>query len=59
MQLSDLDLSSEKHIIFAGDFNLYFDGSLDAKGVSPSLKKHSLNKLFEIQQKLGYVIYGE
>lgn len=30
---------SEKHIIFAGDFNLFIDHSLDAKGVSPSLKK--------------------
>ena len=36
--LSNLDLSSEKHIIFAGDFNLFLDCSLDAKGGSPSLK---------------------
>ena len=30
MLLSNLDLSSE-HIIFAGDFNLFLDCSLDAK----------------------------
>ena len=39
MLLSNLDLSSEKHIIFAGDFNLFLDCFLDAKGGSPSLKK--------------------
>ena len=50
--LSNLDLSSEKHIIFAGDFNLFLDCSLDAKGGSPSLEKHSLSKLIEIKQKL-------
>ena len=50
--LSNLDLSSEKHIIFAGDFNLFLDHSLDAKGGSPSLKEYSLNKLLEIKQKL-------
>ena len=43
---------SEKHIIFAGDFNLFIDHSLDAKGVSPSLKKNSLSELLEIKQKL-------
>ena len=30
--LSNLDLSSEQHIIFAGDFNLFLDCSQDAKG---------------------------
>ena len=38
MLLSNLDLSCEKHIIlFAGNFNLFLDRSLDAKGGSPSL----------------------
>ena len=37
---------------FAGDFNLFFDCSLDAKGNSLSVKKHSLSKLLEIKQKL-------
>ena len=36
--LSNLDLSSEKHIISASDFNLFLDCSLDPKGASPSLK---------------------
>ena len=52
MLISDLDLSNEKHIIFAGDFNLFIDCSLDAKVRSPSIKKNSLSKLLEITQKL-------
>ena len=50
--LLNLDLSSEKHIIFAGDFNLFLDCSLDAKTVFPSLKNNSLSNLFEIIQKI-------
>ena len=45
MSLSNLDLSREKHIIFAGDFNLFLDCSLDAKGSSPSLKKTLFKKI--------------
>ena len=37
MLLSNLDFSSEKYIIFAGDFNLFSDSSLNAKCGSPSL----------------------
>ena len=52
MLLSNLEISSEKHKIFAGDFYLFLDYFLDAKSGSPSLKKHSLSKLLEIKQKL-------
>ena len=38
--------------IFGGDFNLYFDSTLDAEGGNPSLKKRSLAKLLSIMQKL-------
>ena len=44
MLLSNLDIGSEKHIIFAGDINLFLDHPLDAKGGSPSLKKKTLFK---------------
>ena len=33
--LSNSDLSSQKHIMFAGDFNLFLDCSLDTKEGSP------------------------
>ena len=36
MLLSNLDISGEKHITIAGDFNLFLDCSLDEKGGSPS-----------------------
>ena len=52
MLLSNLEISSEKRKIFAGDFYLFLDYFLDAKSGSPSLKKHSLSKLLEIKQKL-------
>ena len=38
MLLSNLDLSSEKHNILAGHFNIFPGCSLDAKGGSTSLK---------------------
>ena len=60
--LSNLDLSSEKQIIFAGDFNLFFDHSLDAKGGSPNLKKNILQVNYlklKKKKKQIYVIYGE
>ena len=57
--LSNLDFSSEKHIIFVDDFNLFLNCSLNAKGGCPSLKKHSLSKLLETKQKLDLCVYGE
>ena len=57
--LSNLDLSSEKHIIFADDFVIFLDRSLDAKGGSPSLKIYSLSKLLESKRKLDLCDYGE
>ena len=36
--LNNLELEADKHI-FSGDFSLYFNISLDAKGVPPMLKK--------------------
>ena len=60
--LSNVDLSSEKQIIFAGDFNLFFDHSLDAKGSSPNLKKNILQVNYlklKKKKKQIYVIYGE
>ena len=37
--LSDFCLDSNKKIILAGDFNLFFDPSLGASGGKPTLKK--------------------
>ena len=50
--LKNLEISSDKNIIFSGDFNLFFNSTLEAKGGSPTLKKHSLTKLIEINEML-------
>ena len=40
------------HVIFAGDFNIFFDASLDAKGGTPTLKSRPINKLIELNETL-------
>ena len=51
--LENFDLTENKPIIFAGDFNLFLGRSLEAKGGNPCLKKQSLNKLLHIKEKLN------
>ena len=55
--LKTFDINPNKHIIMAGDFNLFFDSKLDAAGGNPTLRRKSLAKL--IQLKEAYVISGE
>ena len=53
---------SEKSIIFAGDFNLFFDQKLKPAGGNPILKKLAVSKLIEslnLQFPLTCVIYGK
>ena len=42
----------EKHIVLAGDFNFFFDTSLDSNGGKPTLKKKSISKFIELKEKL-------
>ena len=37
-QLKTFDINLNKHIIMAGDFNLFFNSKLDAAGGNPTLK---------------------
>ena len=55
--LKTFDINPNKHIIMAGDFDLFFDSKLDAAGGNPTLRRKSLAKL--IQLKEAYVISGE
>ena len=48
----NFDLTKNKPIIFAGDFNLFPVRSLEAEGGNPCLKKQSLCKLLDIKEKL-------
>ena len=49
----NFDLTKNKSIIFAGDFNLVLDRSLETKGGNPCLKNQFLSKLFHIKEKLN------
>ena len=40
------------NVIFASDFNIFFNTSLDAKGGTLTLKSQSINKLIEINETL-------
>ena len=50
--LDQIDLDSEYKLIWGGDFNFYFDLSLEADGGKPSIKLMSLAKFESIKQKL-------
>ena len=41
-----------KNVILGGDFNLFFNTSLETQGRNPVLKKKSLAKLIEIKERL-------
>ena len=51
--LENFNPTKNKPIIFAGDFNLFLNRSLEAKGGNPCLKKESLSKLLQIKEKLN------
>ena len=50
--LSNFENIHNHNVIFAGDFNIFFDASLDANGGSPTLKSGSINKLIELNETL-------
>ena len=51
--LSNLGNTLNHNVIFAGDFNIFFDASLDAKGGTLTLKGLSVNKLIELIETLN------
>ena len=51
--LNQIDLDSEYKLIWGGDFNFYFDLSLEADGGKPSIRLMSLSKFESIKQKLN------
>ena len=42
---------SEKHIVLAGDFNFFFDTSLDSYVGKPTLEKKSIAKFIKLKEK--------
>ena len=43
----------DKHIVLAGDFNFFFDTSLDSYRGKPTLKNKSIAKFIELKEKFG------
>ena len=41
----------DKHIVLAGDFNFFFDTSLESYGGKPTIKKKSIAKSIELKEK--------
>ena len=51
--LKDFQDLSEKNIIFAGDFNLFFDQKLESAGGNLILKELAVSKLLELKESLN------
>ena len=52
--LKDFQDLSEKNIVFAGDFNLFFGQKLESAGGNPILKKLAVSKLLELKESLNF-----
>ena len=48
--LEEFDISLTKQLVMTGDFNLFFNSTLEAQGGNPTLKKKSLAKLIEFKE---------
>ena len=46
-------MSQNKRIIFAGDFNIFFNPKLEVKGGKPLLKRKSIAKFVKIKKSLA------
>ena len=50
--LSSFENIHNHDVILEGDFNIFFNASLDAKGGTPTLKSRSINKPIELNETL-------
>ena len=48
--LKNFDVTLEKNLMLAGDFNLFLNSNLDAKGGKRAIKKKSLAKLIQLKE---------
>ena len=53
--LSDFSLDDTKTIVFAGDFNLFFNQKLEAMDGKPVLKKKSISEGLQITEKYDLI----
>ena len=54
--LKKIDDISNKRIVFGGDFKLFFEAKLEAQEGNPVMKKKSLPKLIQIQEKIALIL---
>ena len=57
--LDNLEISQDTSVILGGDFNLFFEKSLDTDVGNPSVKTKSLSKLQEIMTEMICVTFLE
>ena len=50
--LSFFDINEDRRIIFSGDFNIFFNLKLEARGGKPIPKRKSIIKLVDIREIL-------
>ena len=53
--LDVFSLDSCKNILFAGDFNCFFNSSLETSGGNPAFKKKSVSKLIQLLEKCNLI----
>ena len=57
--LSDFSLDDTKTIVFAADFNLFFNQKIEATGGNPVLNEKPISKVLQITEKYDLIISGE
>ena len=49
--MKKVNITHEKQIVLAGDFNLFFDSNLEAKGGKPILKEKSVVRMIQLKKE--------
>ena len=52
--LSDFSLDDTKTIVFAGDFNLFFNQKIEAMGGNPVLNKKPISKVYKLLKNMTW-----
>jgi len=53
--LENLHVSNETNLIIGGDFNLFFDDKLEAKGGNPNMKRISISHFFKLKENFDLI----
>ena len=56
--LPNVDNNNNHNVILAGNSNIFFDASLDAKSGTATLKNRSINKLIELNETWDCTMWG-